>query len=348
MQSSRMTHLTPYTAGEQPRDKSYIKLNTNENPFPPTGMVREYLREIDPADLRLYPDPKMTRLRDALAEINGVGPENIFAGNGSDEVLSFVFYGFFDSVAFPEITYSFYPVYCDFYGIPYTSVPLRQDFGIDLPGFQRQNPAEPVILANPNSPTGMYLTPDEISAFLEEHDSNSVVVVDEAYIDFGGDTCAKLLNQYENLIVIRTFSKSHSLAGLRLGYAIAASVLIDTLFTVKDSFNSYPVSTLAQELGVRALSDGEENRLVVQRIIETREWTSQQLTDIGWRVLPSKANFVFASMPGRDGASLYSELKNKGILVRYFNKKGIEDFVRITIGTDEQMRILLDTIGTLS
>jgi histidinol-phosphate aminotransferase len=343
-----MATLRPYTAGEQPRDKRYIKLNTNENPFPPTGKVREYLREIDPADLRLYPDPKMTRLREALAKRNGVAPGNVFVGNGSDEVLSFAFYAFFDTVLFPEITYSFYPVYCDFYGIPYSTVPIREDFGVDLPGFLAQNASTPVILANPNSPTGMYLSRDEISGFLDKHDPNSLVVIDEAYIDFGGESCVGLLNRHKNLMVIRTFSKSHSLAGLRLGYAIAADGLIDALFTVKDSFNSYPVSTLAQELGLLAINDVEENRHVVDSIIEAREWTVRRLSELGWRVLPSKANFVFAAMPGRDAASVYSELKSRGILVRYFSKTGIEDFVRITIGTPEQMQTLIDTIESLS
>ena len=347
MLSKRMACLTPYTAGEQPQDKKYIKLNTNENPYPPTGGVKNYLREVDPADLRLYPDPKMIQLRTAIGKSNSVSPSRIFVGNGSDEVLSFVFYSLFDTVTFPEITYSFYPVYCDFYGIPYQTVLLDADYGIDLDALAKAAPMSPVIFANPNSPTGMYVEPERIEAFLRSRDARAAVVVDEAYIRFGGESCINLLDSFPNLVIVRTFSKSHSLAGLRLGYAIGSEEIVEALFTVKDSFNSYPVSRLGQELGIRALQDSDENGDVVAKIIANREWITSELSAMGWRVLPSYANFIFASMPNRDGAFVYSELKNRGILVRYFDKPGINNFVRITIGTREQMRSLVTAVKEL-
>ena len=345
MLSRRMLHLTPYVAGEQPRDRRYIKLNTNENPYPPSDEIARYLREIDPEVLRLYPDPKMERLRGALADHHGLSEGQVFVGNGSDEVLSFCFYGFFDSVVFPEHTYSFYPVYCDFYGIPHSTVPLRDDYGIDLGGLR--SCGAPVIFANPNSPTGMYLRPGEISGFLGSFPPDRIVIVDEAYIDFGGESCVDLLGLHKNLVIVKTFSKSHSLAGLRLGYALADSHLIDTLFTIKDSFNSYPVSTLAQELGRRAIQDVTGSRLIAEKIISSRTWIVDALSALGWRILPSMANFIFASMPERDGSYVYTELKKRGILVRYFSKKDLADFVRITIGTPDQMRTLVETVKEL-
>ena len=347
MLSKRMGRLTPYVAGEQPRDKRYIKLNTNENPYPPTRKASRYLRRLDPEILKLYPDPKMTRLRETIARREGASPECVFAGNGSDEVLSFCFYSFFDRVAFPELTYSFYPVYCEFYSIPHSTIPMKADMGIDLDGFLKHAGSDPVIIANPNSPTGMYLETTEIAAFLDRRDPETVLVVDEAYIDFGGESCARLIDSHKNLVVVRTLSKSHSLAGLRLGYAVANENLINALFTVKDSFNSYPVHTLAQELGVRALSDTAANNRIIERIITSRDWTAGKLVQMGWKVLPSKANFLFCSMPGRDGFFVYDELKKRGILVRYFDKEGLREFVRITIGTEKQMQALIRAVGEL-
>ncbi|MBN1686088.1 MAG: histidinol-phosphate transaminase [Spirochaetales bacterium] len=348
MLSERMRHLTPYTAGEQPRDRSYIKLNTNENPYPPTGKVARFLKRIDPDMLRLYPDPNMTRLRQVIAEREGLAPENVFAGNGSDEVLSFCFYAFFDSVRFPQLTYSFYPVYCDFYGISKTTVPMKPDLGIDLEAMVSRERQDPVIVANPNSPTGMYLEKAEIEKFLHRYNQESIVIVDEAYIDFGGETCAGLINTHKNLVVVRTLSKSHSLAGARLGYALAGKPLIDALFVVKDSFNSYPVDTLAQEIGVRALTDCAPNRRNIEKIIATREWTAGKLAEMGWSVKPSRSNFLFCSMPGRDGFFVYSELKKRGILVRYFDKDRLRDSVRISIGTRKQMQSLLTAVQVIA
>ena len=354
MLSKRMNHLTPYVAGEQPRDKRYIKLNTNENPYPPTRKVAALLRgansliRVKADALRLYPDPKMTRLREVIAEREGLTPECVFVGNGSDEVLSFCFYAFFDSVVFPELTYSFYPVYCDFYSIPYTTVPMKPDLGIDLEGMLKGENQDSVIFANPNSPTGMYLELAEIADFLDRYDPERIVLVDEAYIDFGGKTCAGLIESHKNLVVVRTFSKSHSLAGLRLGYVLADKPLIDALFTVKDSFNSYSVHALAQELGVRALLDTRANRRNIEKIIAIRDLTAARLAEMGMHVHPTKSNFIFCSMPGHDGAFVYGELKKRGILVRYFDKAGLKNHVRITVGTGRQMRALLSALSEIA
>ncbi len=345
MLSKRMQELSPYVAGEQPRDRQYIKLNTNENPYPPTRKVAEKLRNFNCEKLKLYPDPRMTRFRQVIAEREGVAEEWVFAGNGSDEVLAFCFYAFFDSVLFPELTYSFYPVYCDFYSIPYSTVPVKADLSIDLESFLQHK--EPVILSNPNSPTGMYIEPAEIRSFLDRCDPDRVVVIDEAYIDFGGESCAAFLQSFSNLVVVRTLSKSHSLAGLRLGYALASPELINALFTVKDSFNSYPVHTLAQELGVEALLDSDANLKNRQRIMENRSWTAESLSEMGFKVLPSMANFIFCSLPGRNGSWIYQELKKRGILVRYFDREKLKAFVRISIGTRSEMQTLLGAVKEL-
>ncbi len=344
MLSERIVSLTPYVAGEQPRDKRYIKLNTNENPYPPTRRVARFLRKVDPAVLKLYPDPKMTRLREVIAEQEGLPPACVFAGNGSDEVLSFCFYAFFNSVVFPELTYSFYPVYCDFYSIPKTLTHMKPDLSVDLDAFLALKAPEPVIFANPNSPTGMYLEPAEIEKFLDGYDPETVVIVDEAYIDFGGESCAPLVARHKNLVVVRTLSKSHSLAGLRLGYALADERLVEALFTVKDSFNSYPVHTLGQELGALALLDTKANRRNRERIIATRERMTGRLSGLGWKVFPSKANFIFCGMPGKTGSFVYEGLKERGILVRYFDKDGLRDYVRISIGTGQQTEMLFRAI----
>ena len=341
MVSKRMSSLRPYVAGEQPRDRRYIKLNTNENPYPPSPQVEKYLREIDVGRLRLYPDPRMTQLREAIAGRYDLGIENIFVGNGSDEVLSFCFYAFFDEVLFPELTYSFYPVYCDFYGIQFDRIPMRDDFGVDLEGFSGRDGG--IIIANPNSPTGMYLQKAEISEFLQLNPRDSIVIVDEAYIEFGGATCADLVKIHKNLVIVHTFSKSHSLAGLRLGYALASPDLISMLFTVKDSFNSYPVHTIAQDVGLCAFLDGEYTTSIAQRIIEIREYATEELQRLGWVVSPSKANFLFAAHPKANGKEVYTKLKEQGILVRYFDINGLKKHVRITVGTREQMELLIET-----
>jgi histidinol-phosphate aminotransferase len=349
--SLRIRNLRPYVPGEQPQDKKYLKLNTNENPYPPSPKVKDFLRKFDFEKLRLYPDPLCTRLRRRLAEKYGLAPEQVYVSNGSDEVLSFCFYAFFDSahgrLLFPEVTYSFYPVYCDYYGIAYDRVPLDGSLAIDVRGFLGKNDSCGIIFANPNAPTGTCLNFGDITRLLENYPRANVVVIDEAYIDFGGESALPLLREFSNLLIVRTFSKSMSLAGLRLGFAMGHRDLIQALFMAKDAFNSYPVNTLTQLIGEIALSDDGYYKSVTQRIIVTRDRLLQKLHDIGWDVLPSKANFVFASKKGVPGKQVYMKLKEEGILVRHFDGERTRDFVRITIGKSEDMDRLINVLKHL-
>ena len=349
--SARASALTPYTPGEQPQDKQYIKLNTNENPYPPAPGVQALLNDYRAEELRLYPDPQSLQLRRKIAERYRLSPEEVFTGNGSDEVLAFIFYAFFDAgngpVLFPAHTYSFYPVYCNYYGLEYQKVPMADDFSIALEDYCTIKEHAGVIFPNPNAPTGVTLSRSEIAGFLQSARDDRVYVVDEAYVDFGGESCSSLIREFPNLVVVHTFSKSRSLAGLRLGFAFGNPELIQTLFTVKDSFNSYPLNRLSQELAVRALEDEEYFQEVRERVVSSRDYTVEELKKRGWRVLPSKANFIFAAAPVADGFTVYSDLKANGILVRYFHHTGIKEFVRITIGTREQMNSLISTLDSL-
>lgn len=348
--SSKMERLTPYVPGEQPQDRSYLKLNTNENPYPPGPAVEKVLQHFDTEALRRYPDPESLRLRKALAHHLKLQTDNVFVGNGSDEVLAFAFYAFFDSrrgpLLFPSHTYSFYPVYCDLYGIESRPVPLEKDFSIDLEAYLQTDSCG-VIIANPNAPTGIHLQLDPIADFLSRYPDDRVVIIDEAYIEFGGQSAVALLEQHNNLMVIRTYSKSMSLAGTRIGYALADKTLIAAVNSVKNSFNSYPLDALAQQIGEAAIGEYGYHEKACQRIIANREKLRAGLSDAGWQVLPSAANFVFARCPGQTGAMVYQRLKDEGILVRQFNQDQIRDFVRITIGTQDQMDRLLATIGRL-
>jgi len=345
MFTDRLKQLTPYVPGEQPQDRKYIKLNTNENPYPPSPAVADYLKTVDVDNLRRYPDPLFTELRGALAQRYGVESDQVFVGNGSDEVLSFMFYAFFDSrqgpLLFPEYTYSFYPVYCNFYAIEYQKVALHGDFSIDLDGFLRAGSSCGVIFPNPNAPTGIGLPLARIEAFMDSYPHDRVVAVDEAYIDFGGESALALIDRYPNLIVARTFSKSMSLAGLRLGFALGDQQLIQALYTVKDSFNSYPVDTLAQQAGLRAVQDRAYYDRITARVIAIREAFSTDLKRLGWFQMPSSANFVFIGKNGVSGEEIYLTLKEQGILVRYFNVDGLKNYVRVTIGTEEEMAALV-------
>ena len=348
MLTERFKKLTPYVPGEQPQDRRYIKLNTNENPYPPSPAVGEYLKNVDTGTLRRYPDPLFSELRSALAERYRVEADQVFVGNGSDEVLSFIFYAFFDSqngpLLFPEFTYSFYPVYCDFYSIAFEKVALQDDFSIDLDGFLNRGPACGLIFPNPNAPTGIGLPLERIARLMGRHAPDTVVVVDEAYIDFGGESAVALINKHPNLLVVRTFSKSLSLAGIRLGFAMGDQRLIKALYTVKDSFNSYPVDTLTQQIGLLAVKDRAYYDKITDRVVATREAFIAALNRAGWSVLPSSANFVFAGKMGVPGKEIYHILKARGILVRYFDIDGLKDFVRITIGTDQEMAVLAAAI----
>jgi len=346
MLSERMKTLTPYTPGEQPQDKSYVKLNTNENPYPPTPRIHDFLCRFDIDNLRLYPDPVSRKLKEALARDKGLSTDNVFLSNSSDEALSFAFYAFFDgprgNLLFPEFTYTFYPVYADYYGIPFTRIPLSENFTIRLEDFLAPRSCG-IILPNPNAPTGIALELEEIRRFLDSYPSDRVVIIDEAYVDFGARSAVELIDSYPNLMVIQTFSKGKSLAALRLGLALGQPPLIQAISTVKDSFNSYPVDVLAQNIGVLAVEDKEYYREITGRIMDTRERFSRRLAGAGWQVLPSKTNFVFTRKPGLTGKEVYSRLKEEGFLVRYFNQPGISDFVRISIGTDPDM----EALGTL-
>lgn len=339
--------LTPYVPGEQPRDRAYIKLNTNENPYPPSPAVLAAIRGATSGDLRLYPDPDSTALRDAVAACHGIRRENVFVGNGSDEVLALAFMAFFKQerpLLFPDITYSFYPVYCDLFGIRARTIPLAEDFSIDLAAYPEDNGG--VILPNPNAPTGRFLALAEIEKLLARN-TETVVAIDEAYVDFGGESAIGLISRHPNLLVIQTLSKSRSLAGLRVGFAVAQEALIDGLQRVKNSFNSYPLDRLSLAGAVAAMADQEYFDQTRRDIISTRERTAEQLAGLGFAVVPSTANFLFVRHPARRAAELFAELKRKGILVRHFNLPRISDHLRITVGTDAEMQTLVTTMGRI-
>jgi histidinol-phosphate aminotransferase len=351
MLSERIKKVVPYVPGEQPQDKKYIKLNTNENPYPPCPGIGRFLKTFDISNLRLYPDPLAVQVREKLGNHYHVRKENVFVGNGSDEVLSFAFYAFFDSssgaLLFPEFTYSFYPVYCNFYSIDYKPVALNADFSIDVERLCEQKPSCGIIFPNPNAPTGILLELHHIKQLLENYPQEHVVVIDEAYIGFGGDSAVELISEYSNLLIISTFSKSRALAGLRFGFAIGSQQLIQALFTAKDAFNSYPVDILAQRIAGIALDEDAYYRSINGTIIRSREYLSGSLTDYGWHVMPSKANFIFTGKKGIKGIEIYRKLKGEGILVRHFDHRGIENFVRISVGTDAQIEKLLKKIKQL-
>ncbi len=343
----RVRCLDPYVPGEQPQDQQYIKLNTNENPYPPSPAVAKALKACDSARLRLYPDPESTALRAELARRFRLDPAQVFVGNGSDEVLAQAFQAFFqrpEPLFFPAISYSFYPVYCRLYGIEARPLPLRGDFEIDTDDYRGE--CGGVILPNPNAPTGRLLPLDAIERLCRQQPQR-VVIVDEAYIDFGGDSAAALLPRHPNLLVIQTFSKSRSLAGLRLGYALGSTELIEGLNRVKNSFNSYPVDSLAQIAAVASLQDEAWFDDCRQRIIATRERCAEALGRLGFRVLPSAANFLFARPPGGNAGELYRTLKARGILLRHFATPELDAWLRITIGTDDDMERLLDSLAEL-
>ncbi len=346
--SERMKKLKPYVPGEQPQDRKYLKLNTNENPFPPSPQVKKLLQSLDADRLRRYPDPSAIKLRERIAERYGLKKEQVFVSNGSDEALSFCFYALFDSrngkLLFPEVGYSFYPVYCDFYGIEYERIPVTKELAISVEEFVKRQGSCGVVFANPNAPTGTFVTLQEILHLLKNYPPEKPVLIDEAYIDFGGESAVPLLRDHKNLLLVRTFSKSMSLAGVRLGFVMAGKELIDALVTVKDSFNSYPVSALGQSIGEIALSDESYYRSINNAIVAVRESFSSDLEKLGWIVLPSKANFVFARKEGVAGKEIYLKLKDRGILVRHFDAEKVRDFVRITIGTQEDMARLLQEL----
>lgn len=339
--------LVPYVPGEQPKIANLVKLNTNENPYGPSPKAIAAMQAELGNDLRLYPDPNSDKLKQAIADFYQIDKAYVFVGNGSDEVLAHVFYGLLKHekpILFPDITYSFYPVYCGLYGVNYKEIPLAEDFSIQLENYTSVNGG--IIFPNPNAPTGIPVALTEIEALLQRN-TESVVVVDEAYIDFGGDTAIGLVNKYPNLLVTQTLSKSRSLAGLRVGLAVGHPDLIEALERVKNSFNSYPLDRIAIAGGAAAFDDKawfDQTRLAVMK---SRDEVTSGLNALGFEVLPSAANFIFARHAQFDAASIAAKLREKGIIVRHFKAKRIEQFLRITIGTDQQNQILLDVLKTI-
>ena len=335
--SSIAKRVDPYTPGEQPKDQRYVKLNTNENPYPPSANVLRVMKSQCDDLLRLYPDPSASALKEALADHFNVGRNNVFVGNSSDEVLALAFMAFFvqsKPLLFPDITYSFYDVYCKLYGIEYSQVPLDQNLAIRVDDYHQDNGG--IVFPNPNAPTGRTVSLADIECLLQTN-TESVVLVDEAYVDFGADSAIALIDRYPNLLVVQTFSKSRSLAGLRVGYALASEELIEGLERIKNSFNSYPLDRLAIAGGVAAIEDRAYFEETRHKIISTREQAVIRFEALGFSVVPSMANFLFVRHDQVKAEKLYLDLKARGILVRYFNKPRINDFLRVTIGTDEEM-----------
>ena len=334
---------TPYQAGEQPDDRQYVKLNTNENPYPPSPKALQAYERFDFSSLNLYPSLSMRNLKESIARAEGVAPENIFCGNGSDEVLALCFPAFFDSdgagAAFADITYSFYPVFCNFFKVRANIVPLESDYTLDLDKLTAQV-AQGVIVANPNAPTGIGIPLAEMEKFLIAN-ARRVVIVDEAYMPFYNQSAAPLIGRCKNLIVVKTFSKGYSLAGMRCGYAVADASLIEGLERVKNCFNSYPVDRVCQAVCAAAISDAAYYREKNALVISERERVSATLAALGFTVLPSKANFVFARHAVCSGENVYRNLRERGVLVRHFSDPKIVDFCRITIGSREQNEGLL-------
>lgn len=372
MISNRMKNLHPYVPGEQPKDRVYIKLNANENPYPPSpkvvDSVADFVRE-NAMRLALYPDPDSLELHAAVADmLNKTGgvlcnakvsgenvepsekdripftvtPDMIYTGNGSDEVLSFVFYAFFDSgkkLVLPEFTYSFYPVYAGFYNIETDVVPMKKDWSLDVQEMllRSKKNGSGLIFANPNAPSGIALSRNDVRKMLEQSDPDQIFVVDEAYCDFGGESCIPLLAEFGNLLIVRTFSKSLCGAGMRLGYIVASPELVQYITTVKNSLNHFPIDAVAQTAGIAACRNPAYYCECAKKVAEERESFQEFLKENGWEYIPSKTNFVLVRNPAVGGEEVYRRIKEEGILVRHFSTKGIEDYVRITIGTKEQM-----------
>lgn len=336
--------IEPYVPGEQPQSSNIIKLNTNESPFAPSPQVKKAIEKYDYEKLRLYPSFVCKELKGALKDIYNVEENEIFLGNGSDEVLALCFMTFFNSgkkILFPDITYSFYDVWCRLFNIDFERVPLNDDFCIVKEDYYNENGG--VVITNPNAPTAIYMEVSEIEDIVKNND-DVIVIVDEAYIDFGGKSAVELIHKYDNVVVVQTYSKSRNLAGIRLGFAMANRELINALEAVKNSFNSYTVSSLSQVIAAASARDVEYFEKCVNEIITAREWTVEELSRLGFETLPSKANFIFTTNKSISAKELFDFLKSKGIYVRYFNKPRIDQYLRITIGTKEQMEELIKAV----
>lgn len=339
-----LSALEPYTPGEQPQEKTYIKLNTNESPFAPSPRVLEAVNRAEVENLRLYSDPASAALCRAIADRFGLAPENVVCGNGSDELLSFAIRAFCDAgraLACPDITYGFYKVWCRLWGVKNHVIPLKEDFSLDTADYE--DLGETILIANPNAPTGRALPRAQIERLLQTN-PRSVVIVDEAYVDFGGESCVPLIQSYPNLLVVQTCSKSRSLAGARLGFALGQKALIEDLNRIRYSFNPYNINRLTAAAGIAAMQDEAYLEKCTAAIVQSRAWTTAQLRALGFAVQDSLANFVFARCPAMPGGQLYAELKRAGILVRHFDAPRTADWLRITIGSQGEMESLIEAV----
>lgn len=345
---SNVRRVEPYVPGEQPKDKNIIKLNTNENPYPPSPKAAEVMKAFETDRMKLYPDPDSTVLVDALAERYGVKPSQVFVGVGSDDVLSMAFMTFFNSdkpVLFPDITYSFYDVWAEVYRIPYRQIPLDENLHIVPDDYKTENGG--IIFPNPNAPTGVLESVEMIEEIIKAN-PQSVVIIDEAYIDFGGESCLPLVEKYENLLVVQTFSKSRSMAGMRIGFAIGNEKLIKFMNDVKFSVNSYTMNPVTQLCGAQSVKDEEYFQKTVNMIIETREKTKERLSALGFTFPDSMSNFIFASHKTKPAGEIFEELKKRKIFVRYWNKPRINNSLRITVGTPEEMDCLIKALEEIT
>lgn len=340
--TKNLRNIEPYVPGEQSKDKDIVKINANENPYPPSPKATEVLKSFDTNKLRFYPNANSTKLKEAIAKYYKVDVSNVFVGNGSDDVLAVAFQSFFNSekpIVYPDLTYSFYPVWCSLFGIKYKNYPVGDDFRINPEDYKEKNGG--VVIPNPNAPTSLGEGLDFVEKILN-YNQDSVVIIDEAYVDFGGTSSIPLIDKYENLLVTGTFSKSRSLAGLRIGFAIGSKALIDVMEAVKNSYNSYTVDSLSIEMGAASIEDDEYFKSTCKKVIKTRERVTLELEKLGFDVLDSQTNFVFATHNKHNMKSLFEYLKTQKVFIRYFSLPRIENYVRITIGTNEEMDIFLE------
>lgn len=340
--TKNLRNIEPYVPGEQSKDKDIVKINANENPYPPSPKAIEALKSFDTNKLRFYPSANSTKLKEAIAKYYKVDVSNVFVGNGSDDVLAVAFQSFFNSekpIVYPDLTYSFYPVWCSLFGIKYKNYPVGDDFRINPEDYKEKNGG--VVIPNPNAPTSLGEGLDFVEKILN-YNQDSVVIIDEAYVDFGGTSSIPLINKYENLLVTGTFSKSRSLAGLRIGFAIGSKALIDVMEAVKNSYNSYTVDSLSIEMGAASIEDDEYFKSTCKKVIKTRERVTLELEKLGFDVLDSQTNFIFVTHNKHNMKSLFEYLKTQKVFIRYFSLPRIENYVRITIGTNEEMDIFLE------
>mgnify|MGYP000727722881 FL=1 len=340
--TKNLRNIEPYVPGEQSKDKDIVKINANENPYPPSPKAAEVLKSFDTNKLRFYPSANSTKLKEAIAKYYKVDVSNVFVGNGSDDVLAVAFQSFFNSekpIVYPDLTYSFYPVWCSLFGIKYKNYPVGDDFRINPEDYKEKNGG--VVIPNPNAPTSLGEGLDFVEKILN-YNQDSIVIIDEAYVDFGGTSSIPLIDKYENLLVTGTFSKSRSLAGLRIGFAIGSKALIDVMEAVKNSYNSYTVDSLSIEMGAASIEDDEYFKSTCKKVIKTRERVTLELEKLGFDVLDSQTNFIFATHNKHNMKSLFEYLKTQKVFIRYFSLPRIENYVRITIGTNEEMDIFLE------